>query len=110
MLKKAKKPTTSVTVVTNAPDAKAGSIPNFSRITGIVVPARFATTRFINMDMAMTTPSIAVPNQNTPIKPIETAKIKPVRMPTPTSRRITRPIFVLEISFVAIARTATVKL
>ncbi len=84
MLKKAKKPTTSVTVVTNAPDAKAGSIPNFSRITGIVVPARFATTRFINMDMAMTTPSIAVPNQNTPIKPIETAKIKPVRMPTPT--------------------------
>ena len=31
MLKKAKKPTTSVTVVTNAPDAKAGSIPNFSR-------------------------------------------------------------------------------
>ena len=62
------------------------------------------------MDIAITTPSIAVPNQKIPIKPIATAKIKPVSIPTPTSRRITRPIFVLEISFVAIARTATVKL
>ena len=52
--RKAKKPTTSVTVVTNAPDARAGSTPIRSSIIGIPVPANPATTMLITIAVAIT--------------------------------------------------------
>lgn len=52
--RKAKKPTTSVTVVTNAPEASAGSTPNRSSKIGMPVPASPATTRLITIAVAMT--------------------------------------------------------
>mmetsp|Transcript_23757 Transcript_23757/g.42640 ORF Transcript_23757/g.42640 Transcript_23757/m.42640 type:complete len:259 (-) Transcript_23757:789-1565(-) len=106
--RKAKKPTTSVTVVTNAPDANAGSMPTRSRITGMTVPASPATTIFTTMAAAITYPSAGEPNQITPTMPMTTAKIAPLIRPTRTSRRITRHTFAPVKSFVASARTATV--
>ena len=58
----------------------------------------------------MTKPRVAEENHNRHTTPITSAKIAPFTAPTRTSRRITRQTLEPVRSFVAIARTATVRL
>jgi hypothetical protein len=73
--RKAKKPTTSVTVVTKAPEASAGSILSRSSTTGIRMPASPATSRLITIAAAITTAQERRAEPDDPTIPITTAKI-----------------------------------
>lgn len=61
--KKARNPTTSVTVVTKALEPNAGSKLNLSRTSGTKIPANPAIIRFKTIANAKTTPSIGNPYQ-----------------------------------------------
>ena len=47
-VRKSKKPKISVNVITNVPDAKAGSIPNLVKIIGINAPKKDPKIKFNN--------------------------------------------------------------
>tara|TARA_Y100000991_G_C21658486_1_gene215669 strand:+ start:258 stop:461 length:204 start_codon:yes stop_codon:yes gene_type:complete len=53
-LKKIKKPTISVSVVTNVPEATAGSIPHLVSIIGIKVPKNDPKIKFSSKDTEIT--------------------------------------------------------
>ena len=53
-LRKIKKPIISVKVVTNVPDAIAGSTPTLANIIGTKVPKNDPKTKFNNNDTAIT--------------------------------------------------------
>ena len=87
----------------------AGSAPKRSSTMGIRAPNSPATTRLITIAVAITTPSSGSPNQSQAMIPIRTAKDTPFNSPTSSSlvmkRRMLRPAR----SFIAMARTATVR-
>src|ERR687896_486610 len=84
--KKAKKPTTSVTQVTNTPEAGAGSKRNQLSVRGIRIPASAAANRLTIRAAAITTPSNPEPNQtNTSVAKIR-ERTRPLTTPTTVSR------------------------
>lgn len=106
--RKAKKPTTSVKVVTNVPDATAGSMSKWSSVSGTRIPARAAAKRLMTRAAAMTRPSTSEPNQAQAKSPMITAKSSPLIRPTAHSRSEKRSAFTGLMVRVASARTATV--
>ena len=107
--RKTKKPITSVAVVRKTVDAKAGSAPILLKIIGIEAPKTPAAMRFIIMAKPMTTPSPVLWNQRAVVTAIIIANAMPLRAPTSVSFQTTLAALVEDNSFVASARTATVR-
>ena len=105
--KKERKPITSVTVVTKTLEAKAGSILNFLRVTGINIPNKPATIIFKTIDAAIIIDRSICLNQSRTTTPVITAKIIPFKTPIKNSLPTILFILLLESSLVAIALIVT---
>ncbi len=108
MPRKAKKPTTSVTVVTNTPEETAGSARKRCSTSGTKMPPSAPATRLHTMARPITSPSPGTLNHATAAMPVMTAKATPLTRPARTSRAMMRAALALDNSRVASARTATV--
>src|SRR5438477_11482768 len=89
MPRKEKKPTTSVMVVTNVPEATAGSARTRSSTIGIKMPPSAPATRLQMIASPVTTPSPGILNQATAAIPVMTARALPVTSATYLSRKTT---------------------
>lgn len=83
--KKAKKPTTSVTVVRITEPAKAGSNLNLSKIMGINTPNKAAVIMLTIMASAMVPPKTGDWNHNPANPPMISAQAMPFSEPMPNS-------------------------
>ena len=101
------KPITSVSVVTNVPEASAGSRPKRSSVSGTSTPPSAATIWFTIMAIASTAPRRGSPKTSIPTSPRIRASPRPFSTPAISSRRITRGAVERFRSRVASARTAT---
>eukprot|EP01022_Parablepharisma_sp_SALTPOND_P015296 TRINITY_DN21499_c0_g1_i1.p1 TRINITY_DN21499_c0_g1~~TRINITY_DN21499_c0_g1_i1.p1 ORF type:complete len:211 (-),score=1.94 TRINITY_DN21499_c0_g1_i1:85-675(-) len=108
-IKKLKKPTISVTVVSKTVLPIAGSISNFLRSKGIVAPKKPALKRLITIDIAITTPNIVLSNHAQAIRPMISAKTKPFTMEIKTSFFIASLLLSKSISPKANCLTITAK-
>src|SRR5438132_1160014 len=95
-------------VVTNVPEATAGSARTRSSTIGIKMPPSAPATRLQMIASPITTPSPGILNQATAAIPVMTAKAMPLTRPTSASRSTTRNALLAPSSRVASARTATV--
>ena len=98
-----------MTVVTNTLDAIAGSTPMRSRPIGISVPASPATAMLTTMAAAMTKPIARLENQSQVTRPASTANSSPLAAPINSSLPTKRRVLASVRSFMASARTATVR-
>ena len=107
--RKTKKPITSVAVVRKTVDARAGSAPILLKIIGMEAPKTPAAIKFIIIANPITIPNPVLWNQRAVVIAIIIAKAIPLSAPTIVSFHTTRAALVEDNSFVARARTATVK-
>src|SRR4051812_41064840 len=84
-------PVMSLAVVTNGPDAMAGSTPNFFMAAGAMVPMDAAAVMAATMATNTTTPSMYLPPEKKMMLMMPTTRPQtaPINMPTRNSRNST---------------------
>src|SRR5688572_18729730 len=106
--RKEKKPKTSVSVVMNTDDARAGSTLAARSPSGMSVPAVAATNMLMIIAAAMITPSHGLPVQSHTTSPATTPQPTPLAIPTAASLNSAFRVFAQVSSPSAMPRTMTV--